>query len=106
MATRKKTPRRRTHANTLSLAWSRAQKDHVGHYPGPRADFSLLNLFFFTQRREVDTRPGCEPRVRYEPSLVEELDARGYDLTTLRFSIMLKNGVQAGAWPPGKWASR
>jgi len=27
-----------------------------------------------------------------EPSLLEELDARGYDLTTLKFSIMKKKG--------------
>lgn len=31
---------------------------------------------------------------KMNPSMIEELDARGYDITTLKFSIMKKAGVK------------
>ncbi len=34
------------------------------------------------------------PGHEYQPSLIEELEARGFDITTLRFSVMKKEPTQ------------
>lgn len=41
-----------------------------------------------TERRMVPTFPSLKYEAR--PSLIEELEARGYDITTLRFTIQRK----------------
>lgn len=47
-----------------------------------------------TERRMVPTFPNLQYEER--PSLVEELEARGYDVETLRFSISRKQPVSYG----------
>jgi hypothetical protein len=59
-----------------------------------QCDGSLLYLFFGVDRLETDyDAPLGSPRylwTKSAPSLLKELEARGYDLTTLRFSIQKK----------------
>jgi hypothetical protein len=54
----------------------------------PKGDSWLLHSFFGWAR----TRPSMDSMDGYvtDPSLLEELNARGYDITTLKFSIQKK----------------
>lgn len=52
-----------------------------------RRDSNLLSCFFGSQRPDLFTQPMFSKML---PSLIEELEARGYDITTLRFSIQKK----------------
>jgi hypothetical protein len=67
---------------TLWADWSKRQQDVVFHWPDAKADGRLLYAYLACERREFDGTWG--------PSLLKELEARGYDLTTLRFSIKKK----------------
>lgn len=79
----------------LRAYWSRRERALV--YDGSKPTGGLLALFF-EQVALVDAygmRTGLAARVRRpapsdERSLAEELEARGYDLTTLRFQIRKK----------------
>ena len=51
---------------------------------GMRADTALLHSYLCSQRPNPHKKPIFSVM---EPSLVEELTARGYDITTLKFSI-------------------
>lgn len=55
--------------------------------PSMKRDNALLCYHFGSKRPDPRAAPLYS---KMEPSLLEELDARGYDLTTLRFSIMKK----------------
>jgi hypothetical protein len=65
---------------TLSMRWSKREKCMLISYPS-KPDGHLLHVRLnaprFTDSEE-------------QPSFVQELEARGYDLTTLRFSIRRK----------------
>jgi hypothetical protein len=62
----------------LSYAWGEGV---------PRADARMLDTAFTAQRM---SRSFPTMEVVYEPSFLEELEARGYDISTLRFSIQKK----------------
>jgi len=53
----------------------------------PKPDGHMLYSFFGCKRERRDWQSG---QIVYEPSLLEELESRGYDLTTLEFSIKKK----------------
>lgn len=53
----------------------------------PRCDRALLFNSFCSKRQRTDLSTG---KLRFEPSLLDELEARGYDLDTLRFTIKLR----------------
>lgn len=63
----------------LIFAW---QGDHK-----MRADSRYLYVEFATQKPDTSVQPLFSKML---PSLVQELEARGYDITTLKFSIMKK----------------
>lgn len=63
----------------IMLAW---QGDR-----GMRGDTRLLHYFMCSKHPDPFHNP---PFGKMDPSLIEELEARGYDLTTLKFSIMKK----------------
>jgi hypothetical protein len=87
-----KRARRRTNENTLSAYWSPRENDFVfRHPPGvqTRASAHLLHVVLNTDRPRVDCS-GDGRQIVWDPSLVKELDRRGYDVKTLRFSIMKK----------------
>ena len=78
----------------LMMYWGRPDKhdspDIVLAWQGDRlmkADTALLHFHLCSQRPDPRVLPIFS---KMDPSLIEELDARGYDLTTLRFSIMKK----------------
>jgi hypothetical protein len=51
-------------------------------YPGSKADGHFLHYVFDVPRRREDDK--------YDDPVLKQLEARGYDLTTLRFSICKK----------------
>lgn len=73
----------------LKVSWRKFEGEYDIVYDGgegtSRADRSYLHSVLGT-KREVRTFTGTI----LEPSVLEELEARGYDLTTLRFSIKKK----------------
>ncbi len=60
----------------LWVRWGRREEDLVYGWPAQKADGHLLYHIL---------RPGNEK------GLLAELEARGYDLTTLRFEVALKD---------------
>lgn len=73
----------------LMVRWSKRENDLLFHHPGPKPDGHLLYAALCGDRWRPDWE---EMRVGgvHDPSFVKELEARGYDLTTLRFSVRLK----------------
>jgi len=57
-----------------------------------RADTALLHYVICSKRPDPRKLPIFSVM---EPSLIEELEARGYDITTLKFSIMKKQSINA-----------
>jgi hypothetical protein len=74
-------------STTLAAWWSEKERDLMFHHPTRKADgHMLMGAFCYPPRT-----PGIGLMDREEPkSLVQELEARGFDLTTLRFTIQLK----------------
>jgi hypothetical protein len=79
----------------LSVRWSRRERDLL--YDGSKTSGGLLALFIEGVKL-IDAygmRYGLAAKIHRpndsdERTLAQELDARGYDLTTLRFSIRKK----------------
>ncbi len=53
----------------------------------PRCDRALVMNTLCSTRQYTDLSTGLP---RFDPSLIDELEARGYDLDTLKFSITKK----------------
>lgn len=68
----------------LRASWSKREKDIVFHYPS-KPDGHLLHDFFSYAKLAGAGK-----------SLLEELEARGYDLATLKFSIERKTPSDSG----------
>jgi len=81
---------KRTNANTLKASWSKREKDLVFHHPDHKANGHLLYSVLCVERPYVDYRDNGERFIAYAKSFVAELEERGYDITTLRFSICKK----------------
>jgi len=81
----------------LSLIWDKRQKDFVFKYPR-RCDGALI-VHHICGDVLKHVMPGeKKPPFNFEKfNLVEELERRGYDTTTIKFSIELKaeNSVKA-----------
>lgn len=72
--------------NTLKAAWSKKENDFLIHFPRS-CDGSLLNDYLFHHHYWFDQER--------KKSLKDELEERGYDLKTLKFSIKkLSQSVQ------------
>ena len=75
--------------NTLELCYGRfcqGEDPEIGGAWGEGCSKRDLNLLFYymtSPRPRWDTKKGWE----HGPSLIEELESRGYDITTLKFSI-------------------
>lgn len=61
----------------LRVSWSKREQDLMFHFPTRKCDGALLYHALNTTE------------VHQGRSLVEELEARGYDISTLKFSIKL-----------------
>ncbi len=70
---------RRTRDNSLAVEWSVRERDITFYNPpGPqtKTDARLMHILFSSR---------CPP---LNSDLIHELESRGYDIKTLRFSIM------------------
>ena len=79
----------------LRVRWSRRDRALLYGYERDKPTSMVLAGFFegLTMGALYDYR-GRDPKPGDERTLAQELDARGYDLTTLRFSIRRKaNGA-------------
>lgn len=61
-----------------------------------RRDINLLHYHLCCERPDVHTKPLFS---KMEPSLIKELENRGYDITTLKFSIMKKKPLDTTPQP-------
>lgn len=68
--------------NTLYVRWSKREKDLLYNYPRKSDAGILINYF-----EQLESSATCDGKVR---NMRQELEARGYDLTTLKFSIKRK----------------
>lgn len=84
---------------TLRIRWSKRENDVVYQYPGRKADGHLLHHYIASPRPRVG---GAVDGVHFDPSLLEELEKRGYDLTTLSFSIKKKKSSDLPTSTPAK----
>jgi hypothetical protein len=73
----------------LIVRWDKRQNDHVVSFPR-KCDGHLAYGMFFTPRMKQDFDGKGFNGVNFDPSYAKELEARGYDLTTLRFEISPK----------------
>ena len=78
----------------LRIYWGREPHDRTPDvmfaWQGDRSmkhDTNLLHYMMASKHPDTSVTPLFS---KMRPSLFEELDARGYDLTTLKFSIMKK----------------
>lgn len=77
----------------LKMYWGREPNDRPDimlAWQGDRSmkrDTNLLHYFMCSKHPDPDAQPIFS---KMNLSLIEELDARGYDLTTLKFSIKKK----------------
>lgn len=72
-------------ADTLAIRWSKKEKDFLIHYPSS-PDGHLCYGHFCCDRPKSRYRI-TDPMDAFDPSFVDELRARGYDVTTLKFSV-------------------
>lgn len=70
----------------LTARWSKKEGDFIFHHPTQKSDGHYLYDVFCSPRDRFDTFKG---RVVIEPAFVDELESRGFDLTTLRFEVSL-----------------
>ena len=66
----------------LIARWDKRQRDYIAVYPTKRDGNLILHALF-------DKKHGPDGYFT-RPSLAEQLEARGYDLTTLRFECSRK----------------
>ena len=70
----------------LTLKWSKREKDLMVYFPR-KPDGNLVLHIFCSERPSMNYDTG---KIEFEKSFEEELIARGYDITTLKFSVKLK----------------
>lgn len=79
----------------LAAKWSKRENDLMIHYPR-RCDGALLNYVFgdimtMDFNKWADTKYDPQPPMPYKMfNFLKELESRGYDIKTLKFSIELK----------------
>jgi len=78
---------RRTKETTLVARWSPKEKDIVYSYPTSKADGHFLHYVFDVPRKREDGT--------YDDPIWKQLEDRGYDIKTARFSICKKVATPA-----------
>ena len=76
---------RRVKNNILSARWDKKEEDIIFFYP-TSASGHLLHSIFCSERIYLDENL----EAKFDKSFVDELEERGYDITTLRFSVERK----------------
>jgi hypothetical protein len=78
-------------ADKLTMRWSKRERDFVINYPsGPDGHLVHRYLCCDWDRTSPYWSDGGMVPARVDPAFVKELEARGYDLTTLKFSVQRK----------------
>ena len=83
------------HRRGLSARWSKRERD-VMHYFTRKSDGHWLHYWWCVVKDDRLRRPGDPPPTTF----MAELEARGFDITTLRFSCELKPESPPPAPPP------
>jgi len=77
--------------DSLKVKWSKREKDFMIHYPR-KCDGALMNYILGDMLIWGGIDGVDKGWLNYrEFNLLKELDERGYDITTLKFEIKLKN---------------
>lgn len=81
----------RRNENKLSVIYDKRQKDFVVKYPR-RCDgaLALFHLVGDVLRYKIPDEKSEYPNNWVKENFIEELEKRGYDVTTLKFSIELR----------------
>jgi len=74
-------------APKLSARWSKRERDLLISYPSKPDGHLLYNMLTMKRCRLDGTQPNG---ITYDKAFTEELEERGYDITTLKFSIERK----------------
>jgi hypothetical protein len=74
-------------SKVLRACWSKKEEDIMVHYPSSPDGHLLYNVLGGDRCRPDTSTYGWYGHI-WESSLIEELKKRGYDITTLKFSIM------------------
>lgn len=78
----------------LKVKWSKREEDLIIKYPR-RCDGALINYLFGDILRWAGIDGKDKGWLNYETfNFLKELEKRGYDLTTLKFEVKLKNDVK------------
>jgi hypothetical protein len=83
---------RRCKENKLLFRWDRKQRDFLFYYPRS-CDGALVHYTMTGKSQHIpigNYNMLAGDAIVWEPSFLEELEKRGYDLTTLRFEVSLK----------------
>lgn len=79
------------HKPDQSVRWSNRERALLYHFEGEKPTSMLIaHLFEGVKMGDLYNYVGRNPRDGDERTFAQELEARGYDLTTLRFSIRKK----------------
>lgn len=77
--------------DALTVRWSKRERDFLIGSPR-RPDGHLAHLIFTGKRlREAFSKGGLHNV--FDPSFIDELKERGYDVETLRFSVQMKTCI-------------
>jgi hypothetical protein len=73
--------------DTLSIRWSKKENDFLIEYPNGPDGHLCYGHFCYDRPRP---RYRITEEQSFDPPFVEELKRRGYDITTLKFSVKRK----------------
>ena len=76
-------------SKVLRARWSKKLKDVIYYFPSS-PDGHLLNTILSGERCHPNTKSPGWLGYEWGPSFLQELEDRGYDITTLKFSIRKK----------------
>ena len=76
----------------LRYRWSAKLRDFLISYPRS-PDGHLVHGIFGCKRLSRDYAGPGAASFAFDPSFIDELEKRGYDLTTLRFEVRLKKCI-------------
>lgn len=81
----------------LKVYWSKKEKDFMVQYPR-KCDGHFIQNKLFIQNMIFDlikyNKTTCELPYKMEADFIKELEERGYDKTTMKFEIKLKQPLK------------
>ena len=74
----------------LYVRWNKSEKDLMIYYPR-KCDGHYVHSALCSKRCQLDLKAKSGLPVEYVDSFCDELEKRGYDITTFKFSILKKD---------------